>query len=192
MKAIKLNAVIMKKTFFFQNLICAALLVFSSLTVATAQDYEEYDGEPRPSSKVRIQYNAWLQGTGEFGWETQPHLCGTEGENRRLEAFIIQHANGSKDRIAIECKVYLQDLGWQGWTLMPDWVGTKGQKRRLEAFRIKVVDKPSQYSIYYKAHLAGTGWTDWVKDGQMCGTTQQQRAVQAIKIMVVDRINDDD
>lgn len=189
MDAIKIKEEIIMKFFkFFQFLILTFAVLVLSQDFVSAQDYTRNQSKPsrRPSSKVHIRYNVHLQGTGDFGWTSQPATAGTTGENRQLEAFAIQH-EGSEDEIAIEYTAYLQDIGWQGWTLMPEWVGTKGEKRRLEAFKIRIVDSPNDYSIYYRAHLAGTGWTDWVKDGQQCGTTQQARAVQAIQVMVVDR-----
>lgn len=183
------NIILIIKSFdFFRFLILtlAVLALSQDFVSAQIEPGQQYERRLRPSSKVHIRYNVNLQRTGDLGWVSQPETAGTEGGNRRMKAFAIQH-EGSEDEIAIEYTVYLKGLGWQEWTLMPEWAGSKSKKKRLQAFKIRIVDSPNDYSIYYRAHLAGYGWTDWVKNGQQCGITQQKSAVQAIQIKVVDK-----
>lgn len=173
-----------------RNVIGLAVAVAATAGIATdgaAQSYRRYR-QPTPSNTAVIEYMAHLQGTGDTPWIMQPGICGTTGENRRLEGFAIQHAEASQDEIVLRYRVHVQDLGDQDWTYIPELAGTRGEKRRLEAIWIEVVDKPDEYSVHYRAHLHGRGWTPWVKDGAMCGTRNQQRAVEAIQIMVVDRV----
>lgn len=142
---------------------------------------------PGPSTTRIVEYSAHLAGTGDTDFVQQPEVCGTEGERRPMEGFILKKAHDSQ-LIRLRYKVHSQGLGDGKWVYLGGFAGSKGQRRRIEAFKIEVVGTDVyDYDVYYAAYLAGTGWTAWMTNGAECGTTGQKRAIEAIAIFLADK-----
>ncbi|MCC5665902.1 hypothetical protein LC653_18740 [Nostoc sp. CHAB 5784] len=154
---------------------------------AYAQRILEYP-EAEPSKKAVIEYTAHLQDLGDTNFIKQPLLCGTTGQSRRLEGFLIRLAPGSQN-VGLRYFAHIQDQGDTSWKFLNQYCGTKGQSLRLEGFAIELTGLSIlNYDVYYSAHLQGTGDTPWYRNGEFCGTRGQSIRVEAISIFIADKI----
>ncbi len=113
--------------------------------------------------------------------------CGSKGEARRLEAFIIQIPNLEED-VKIEYMGHIQGKGDTEWLNGGSLCGTRQQKKRLEGFAIRLVGtNADKYSICYQAHVQGVGDTAVFKDGQFAGTRGHSKSIESIKVWLEQR-----
>ncbi len=152
-----------------------------------AGTWEDQYAPPAPSNDAVVEYMAHLQGSGDTEFVQQPKECGTTGQSKRLEGFLLRRFHGSSP-FGLRYKAHLENLGDTPWYYLNEFCGTRGEGLRLEAIWIEVVG-PSlgKYDVYYRAHLQGTGWTGWLRNGQQCGTTGQSRRVEAIAVFMADK-----
>ncbi|MEH1903426.1 MAG: hypothetical protein V7L04_18945 [Nostoc sp.] len=144
--------------------------------------------EAGPSQKAVIQYQAHLQDLGDTSFVKQPLLCGTSGQSRRLEGFLIKLAPGSA-QVSLQYFAHIQNIGDTSWVSLGQYCGTKDQSLRVEGFAIALTGfSVVNYDVYYSALLQDTGQTPWYKNGEFCGTRGQSRRVEAISILIADKI----
>lgn len=135
--------------------------------------------EPRISYQVHVQDYGWMPPVSEG------RVAGTTGENRRIEAIIINCPEG------IEYNAHIQDYGWEGWMDSGVVAGTVGEGRRLEAIRIRLTGSiANSYDVYYRAHVENFGWQDWVSNGRIAGTEGRGLRMEAIQIRLVKKGDD--
>lgn len=92
--------------------------------MANAGSWDWQYNPPQPSNKVIVEYMAHVQGFGDSQFETQPSECGTTGQSRRLEGFLIRLQHES-DVVGLRYKAHLQGLGDTGWVFLNEFVGTR-------------------------------------------------------------------
>jgi hypothetical protein len=141
---------------------------------------------PKDSLKnVQVEYMAHLEMIGDTPFVLQPGLCGTTGESRRLEGFLIRPVKGD---IKLSYMGHLETIGDTDWKDHGTYIGTRGLSKRLEGFAIKVAPEYAEkYDVYYMAHLEMTGDTPWCKNGEFCGTRGQSRRVEAIAVFIFEK-----
>lgn len=108
-------------------------------------------------------------------------MCGTTGENRKLEAIEIILVDVSSE-FRVKYSSHVQDIGWTDYKMQAAISGTTGQNKKIEAIKIQGINVPKGVVIKYQTYVAGIGWQEWKKDNEVSGTTGQNRKVEAIKI----------
>ena len=141
----------MKKIFFT---IFAALIALTQFSLVSAA--------PHLSYRAYVQDNGWMREVSDGD------VAGTTGQNKRLEALVI---NLDDDRrSAVEYCAHVQSEGWQSWRTSGDIAGTMQRSLRMEAVKIQLTGRYSErYDIYYRVHVEGRGWLDWVRNGEVAG-----------------------
>ena len=77
-------------------------------------------------ARSQLTYQAHVQDRGWMRPVSEGQVAGTTGQDRRLEAIIINFPDG------IEYNVHVQDIGWQGWR--------RAQSAKIVASRQSVFD----------------------------------------------------
>lgn len=145
-----------------------------------------------PESTVQVEnasvlYSAHVQGIGWQEEKADGETAGTVGQNRRLEALIMNFTSSLYDG-GIDYRAHVQGIGWQDWVSDGEVAGTTGQGRRVEAVQIKLTGTAEQYyDIYYRINTANFGWLGWAKNGEKAGTTGQGCAAEAIEVRLVEK-----
>ena len=159
----------MKKIFFT---IFAALIALTQFSLVSAA--------PHLSYRAYVQDNGWMREVSDGD------VAGTTGQNKRLEALVI---NLDDDRrSAVEYCAHVQSEGWQSWRTSGDIAGTMQRSLRMEAVKIQLTGRYSErYDIYYRVHVEGRGWLDWVRNGEVAGTVGEGLRLEALQIRIVEK-----
>ena len=128
-------------------------------------------------SVPKISYKAHVEDDGWMSLVKNGETAGTTGENKRLEAIVINHPN-------VQYRVHIQDAGWLSWVSSGDIAGTTGENKQIEAVQIKPDDK-FKCDVYYRLHIENYGWTGWAKNGETAGSTGIGLRAEAIQIKIV-------
>ena len=125
-----------------------------------------------PSRRVRVEYQAHLQGRGDTNFVHQPRMVGTTHESRRLEGFRIRLAPGSEP-INLRYMAHLEGEGDVGPKYLGEFIGTRGQSRRLEGFAIEVVGEyADRFDVSYgqniRTRLPTGGYTSTIASASAC------------------------
>jgi hypothetical protein len=140
-----------------------------------------------PSQRVRVEYQAHLEQSGDTNFIHQPRMVGTTNEGRRMEGFRIRLAPGSEP-INLQYSAHLQGRGDVGPRHLGEFIGTKGEGRRLEGFAIEVVGPAaSQFDVYYQAHIQGQNDTGWNSNGEFCGSRGQSLRLEAMAVFIAEK-----
>lgn len=133
----------------------------------TSQDSVQHYG--------KVSYQSHIRDIGWACWQSDGHMSGTTGQNRRIEAFRLIPV-GETDVV-----VHIKDVGDKEFkNINKDTIlGTTGQNKRIEA--IKVTGKDTPY--IYRVHQKNIGWTDWTFNGNWAGTKGKGLQIEAIEIM---------
>ena len=132
-----------------------------------------------------ITYSGQVQNIGWTSEVTNGALCGTSGQNLRLESLKVSYGS---DQVSggISYRGYVQNIGWQDWVSDGTMAGTEGQSLRMEAINIKLTgDAADVFDIYYRVHVQNWGWTGWACNGANCGSSGLSYRIEAIEIQVV-------
>ena len=146
-------------------------------------NYTSFLGALRPNDQTKIfplpdiQYKVHLQDIGWTDWENAGEIAGTTGENRRIEAIILQGNNG----LDLSYRVHIQDIGWTDWVSNGQIAGTTGQSKRLEAIEIK-----SNKTLQVQEHLQDIGWMPSSTGTEISiGTEGKSLRLEAFKINIL-------
>ena len=79
-----------------------------------------------------INGSVHIQDIGDVSYNSGTNIFGTAGEEKRLEAIIINVGNG------VQYRVHIENIGWSEWVTSGQLAGTKGQGLRIEAIEFRV------------------------------------------------------
>ncbi len=95
-----------------------------------------------------VRYTANVQSYGWLGdledqstWNKDGEMCGTAGQQKRLEAICIDLYGEMAEHYDIYYRVHAQSYGWLNWASNGAPAGTAGYAKRLEGIQIVVVPK---------------------------------------------------
>ncbi len=126
------------------------------------------------SVKGDLQYKAHIQDIGWTNWKNAGEVAGTTGQEKRVEAIILQGNNG----LDLKYKVHMEGLGWSNWVTNGQVAGTTGQSRRIEAIEIQ-----SNKMLEVQEHIQDIGWMPSSKGLNIrVGTEGKALRLEAFKI----------
>lgn len=144
-----------------------------AIIVAAAQNV---DAAPYITYRGHVSGYGWMRPVGDG------QVVGTTGEDRALEAVIINFDGG------IRYRSHVKNIGWQGWAYSGQVSGTVGEGLHMEAICIELEGSAAQYyDVYYRAHVKNRGWLDWVCNGEVAGTVGEGLRLEALQIRIVDK-----
>lgn len=127
------------------------------------------------ADQYALKYNCHLAGLGDQTMMSSPALCGTRGQGRPLEAFVVYitpspssnaqsaPATSAPGKSTVDFLVAKLDFA-----VSPDqWLGSSGQGIQLTSLSVKPAPTslatpwPSCLTLKYMAHVAGIGDTGW-------------------------------
>lgn len=73
-----------------------------------------------------------IQDVGDVAYNSNTNLFGTMGEEKRLEAILINVGNG------VQYRTHVANQGWGDWVRSGEWSGTRGKGLRIEAIEFRV------------------------------------------------------
>ena len=124
-----------------------------------------------------LQYKVHIQDIGWTNWKNAGEVAGTTGQDKRVEAIILQGNNG----LDIKYRVHIQDIGWSNWVSNGQVAGTTGQSRRIEAIEIQ-----SNKMLEVQEHIQNVGWMPSSKGLNIrVGTEGKALRLEAFKIRVI-------
>ena len=124
-----------------------------------------------------LQYKAHIQDIGWTDWVNAGDIAGTTGQDKRVEAIILQGNNG----LDLSYRVHVQDIGWTGWSSNGQACGTTGQSKRIEAIEIQ-----SNKMLEVQEHIESVGWMPSSKGTYVkVGTEGKSLRLEAFKIRVI-------
>lgn len=165
------------------------------------------------AEKYDIYYQVHVEGAGWLGWAKNGQLAGSEGCQRRIEAFKIAIEPKDNNTITqttlsyttsfynpglepLTYRSHVQNIGWQNSVSSPSMSGTTGRSLRMEAFQITGLSKvlAIKGNLSYQTHVQDIGWQNPVNATNIAGTTGQAKRVEGIKINLLgtDLVNDYD
>ena len=74
-----------------------------------------------------------VQDIGNVAYNQNTNLFGTVGQEKRLEAILINVGNG------VQYRTHVANQGWGAWVSSGQWSGTKEMGLRIEAIEFRVV-----------------------------------------------------
>ena len=130
-------------------------------------------GVLRPRTYLsKLRYRGHIQTYGWTDWKYSGEICGTTGEQKRLEAIQIDFED-------VEAKAHIQKDGWvdYGKINKDTVIGTTGEFKRLECLQLKG-------NFKFKVHIEKSGWTCFTDADGICtlGSVGQQLRIEAIEI----------
>lgn len=124
-----------------------------------------------------LQYKAHIQDIGWTEWKSVGEIVGTEGQEKRIEAVIIQANNG----VDVQYKVHMEGIGWSDWKHNGEVAGTEGESRRIEAIEIQ-----SNRTLEVREQVQDIGWMPASKGTAVkIGTETKGLRLEAFVISVV-------
>lgn len=124
-----------------------------------------------------LLYKAHIQDIGWTDWKSTGEVAGTTGQDRRVEAIILQGNNG----LDLSYRVHIESIGWTGWTSNGESCGTTGQSKRIEAIEIQ-----SNKMLEVQEHIESVGWMPSSKGTYIkIGTEGKSLRLEAFKIRVI-------
>lgn len=124
-----------------------------------------------------LQYKAHIQDIGWTDWINAGEVAGTTGQDKRVEAIILQGNNG----LDLSYRVHMEGLGWSNWVSNGQVCGTTGQSRRIEAIEIR-----SNKMLEVQEHIESVGWMPSSKGTYVkVGTEGKYLRLEAFKIKVM-------
>lgn len=124
-----------------------------------------------------IQIKAHIQDHGWTDWKSAGEIVGTVGEEKRIEAIVIQANNG----IDIQYKVHMEGIGWGDWKHSGEIAGTEGESKRIEAIEIQ-----ANRVLEVREQVQNIGWMPCSKGtGIKIGTETKGLRLEAFVIEVV-------
>ena len=124
-----------------------------------------------------IQIKAHIQDIGWTDWKHNGEVVGTVGEEKRIEAIILQGNNG----VDLSYRVHVQDIGWQEWKHSGEVAGTEGESKRIEAIEIQ-----SNRSLEVREQVQDIGWMPCSKGTAVkIGTETKGLRLEAFVIDIV-------
>ena len=125
--------------------------------------------------KPRITYQAHIQ---DIGWQepkSNGQVAGTEGQEKRIEAIMINSS------IPIKYRVHMEEKGWSEWKSNNETAGTIGESRRIEAIEIV-----SEKVLKGQAHVQNEGWQkEQIGSPIILGTTGKGLRLEAFKLEIL-------
>lgn len=67
-----------------------------------------------------------------MSYNSGTNIFGTAGEEKRLEAVLINVGNG------VQYRAHVANQGWRPWVRSGEWSGTKGKGLSIEAIEFRV------------------------------------------------------
>ncbi len=129
------------------------------------------------SNTLNLQYKAHIQDIGWTDWKNAGEVAGTTGQDKRVEAIILQGNNG----LDLKYRVHMENLGWSNWISNGEIAGTTGQSRRIEAIEIQ-----SNKMLEVQEHIQNVGWMPSSKGTYIkIGTEGKSLRLEAFKIRVI-------
>lgn len=145
--------------------------------------YKDFLGVLRANDQYKITgeqltYKAHIENIGWTDWKKAGELAGTEGEEKRIEAIILEGHNG----LELSYRVHMEGIGWSDWVKNGEVAGTTGQSRRIEKIEIK-----SNKTLQAEEHIQYTGWMPASTGKEIhIGTEGKSLRLEAFKISVIE------
>ena len=79
-----------------------------------------------------INGSVHIQDIGDVSYNSGTNIFGTAGEEKRLEAVLINVGNG------VQYRAQVANQGWGDWVRSGEWSGTKGKGLQIEAIEFRV------------------------------------------------------
>lgn len=73
-----------------------------------------------------------IQDIGDVSYNAGTNIFGTAGEEKRLEAVLINVGNG------VQYRAHVANQGWGNWVRSGEWSGTKGKGLSIEAIEFRI------------------------------------------------------
>ena len=143
---------------------------------------EIINGVSEPVQTIKVAYNAHVQDIGWTEVVCDGNICGTTGQNKRLEAIHIdtRHSN-----LELYVKAHIANEGWHDYGKIDNntVIGTVGKGEALECLCLNCINA----NLVYRVHIQNFGWSAWTKaDGiSTLGTVGQSLNLEAVQIKVV-------
>ena len=133
--------------------------------------------EESKETNTEIKYKVHIQDKGWTEWQKVGEIAGTTGENKRIEAIIIE----GDERIEVSYRVHIEEIGWTDWVKKGEEAGTTGQCKRIEAIEIK-----SNRLLEIQEHIQDVGWLPSSKGTEIrVGTVGKALRLEAFKINIL-------
>ncbi len=133
--------------------------------------------ETNIGTKTEIKYKVHIEDKGWTNWQKAGEIAGTTGEEKRIEAIILEGQNGTE----LSYRVHVEDIGWTDWVQSGQVAGTTGQCKRIEAIEIKC-----NRSLEVQEHIQDVGWLPSSKGTEIrVGTVGKALRLEAFKINVL-------
>jgi hypothetical protein len=132
--------------------------------------------------KSHLQYKGHIQNIGWTDWMDSGQLCGTTGQNLRLEGLKIK-----SDKYDIYAMAHIQDYGWQDYGLVDEntIIGTEYEAKRIECIKLKIVNKENgNIAGRFKIHMQNYGDSPYTMADGVCtlGSVGQALRIEGITI----------
>ena len=102
-------------------------------TVAQGLRLEAFSLVVKNNGKVQpLTGSIHVQDIGNVAYNQNTNLFGTVGQEKRLEAILINVGNG------VQYRTHVANQGWGAWTSSGQWSGTKEMGLRIEAIEFRV------------------------------------------------------
>lgn len=120
-----------------------------------------------------LQVKAHIQDYGWTDWKNAGEVIGTVGEDKRIEAIIIEGD--------VSYRVHVQDHGWTDWKNSGEIAGTVGESKQIEAIEIK-----SSKCLEVQEHVQDIGWLPVSRGTDIhIGTEGKGLRLEAFKVSIV-------
>jgi surface antigen len=135
-----------------------------------------------PALRSHLQYKGHIQNIGWTDWMDSGQLCGTTGQNLRLEGLKIK-----SDKYDIYAMAHIQDYGWQDYGLVDEntIIGTEYEAKRIECIKLKIVNKENgNIAGRFKIHMQNYGDSPYTMADGVCtlGSVGQALRIEGITI----------
>lgn len=79
----------------------------------------------------KLNGSVHIQDIGDVSYNAGTNIFGTAGEEKRLEAVLINVGNG------VQYRTHVANQGWGDWVRSGEWSGTKGKGLQIEAIEFR-------------------------------------------------------
>lgn len=153
-----------------------------------------------------ISYSTHIQDYGWLDEVSNGEYSGTQGKEKRLEAFQISLSDDVDSNFDLYYRAYVQDYGWLGWAKSGEIAGSEEMGKRIEAIQISLLPEdtlPNDYNsntspiikaaISTSAHVQDYGWiangSDSLSGNIILGTTGKSKRLEAVSLKLGDMID---
>lgn len=135
--------------------------------------------------QVNTRYKTYIEGLGWSEESMNGVSSGTEGQNLRIEAFMLSLDVPEGVELHAMCRAHVAVLGWLDPRSDGEECGTTGQGLALQAIQIQLYGADSaNYDVFFQVHVRNKGWMNWQCNGELAGTVGLDLQAEGIRVMV--------